>query len=242
MSLGTTELNHPQDIKKEIKEALDETFGPLLLQIAKMIKEMSESINSQQSVNEIIAAKINLVYSLQSEAQTKLTGLDSISEQFDKLDKNLAKFLQKSIQDTKNLQAQLENISKIPAIQVKPVSEEKKPVSEENLEEIPPFKPEEISKRDTKQLASNLDNEYISYLIEEFSKKEIYTTEALKLIEETRDKLLFERDEEVPYRAFGAKIFREILSIVKLEKDFRTISPMAAQDIKKHLINLRDHI
>lgn len=235
MSLGTTELNHPQDIKKEIKEALDETFGPLLLQIAKMIKEMSESINSQQSVNEIIAAKINLVYSLQSEAQTKLTGLDSISEQFDKLDKNLAKFLQKSIQDTKNLQAQLENISKIPAIQVKPVSEE-------NLEEIPPFKPEEISKKDTKQLASNLDNEYISYLIEEFSKKEIYTTEALKLIEETRDKLLFERDEEVPYRAFGAKIFREILSIVKLEKDFRTISPMAAQDIKKHLINLRDHI
>ena len=43
------QLNNSEDLKKEIKGALDDTFGPLLIQMAKMIKEISESVKSQQA-------------------------------------------------------------------------------------------------------------------------------------------------------------------------------------------------
>ena len=231
----STELNNSEFLKNEIKEALDETFGPLLVQIAKMIKDMSDSIKSQDSVNEILTAKLNLMYSLQTDLQTKLINFESISQQFEKLDKNLAKFLQKSTQDTKKLQEQIGLIHKEPIKQAQLIKEES------TGREIPVTYEESVY-QETPNLVSNLDTEYIKDLIAEFSRKEIYTTEALKIIEETRDKLLFEREDEVPYRAYGAKIFREILAIVKSEKDFRTISPMAADDIKKHLNNLLEHI
>ena len=229
------ELNNSESLKKEMKEALDESFGPLLLQIAKMIKEMSETIKSQQSVNEIITAKINLVYSLQSELQAKMIEFETLPDQFDKLDKNLAKFLQKSMQDTRKLQEQFNSLIKEPIIQYKP-SKEQIVVQEA------PKVTEHSVQADTSDLIANLDSSYIKDLIAEFAKKDVYTTEAIRMIENTRDKLLFERDDEVPYRANGAKIFREVLAIVKQEKDFRTISPMAAEDIKKRLSMLLEYI
>ena len=229
------ELNNSESLKKEMKEALDESFGPLLLQIAKMIKEMSETIKSQQSVNEIITAKINLVYSLQSELQAKMIKFETLPDQFDKLDKNLAKFLQKSMQDTRKLQEQFNSLIKEPIIQYKP-SKEQIVVQEA------PKVTEHSVQADTSDLIANLDSSYIKDLIAEFAKKDDYTTEAIRMIENTRDKLLFERDDEVPYRANGAKIFREVLAIVKQEKDFRTISPMAAEDIKKRLSMLLEYI
>jgi len=230
----STETNS-DSLKTEIKIALDETFGPLLLQIAKMIKEMSESIKSQQSVNDTFAAKLNLVYSLQTELQASMTNFTSIPDQFDKLDKNLAKFLQKSIQDSKKIQEQIDAISK------KQIPE--KIVTKEEIvqKEFTPFQVA-VQQKEIPDLVHNLDEEFLKDLLAEFSKKEIYTTEALRLVETTRDKLLFERDDEIPYRAFAAKIFREILAIVKQEKDFRTISPIAAEDIRKHITNLLNHI
>ena len=229
------ELNNSESLKKEMKEALDESFGPLLLQIAKMIKEMSETIKSQQSVNEIITAKINLVYSLQSELQAKMIEFETLPDQFDKLDKNLAKFLQKSMQDTRKLQEQFNSLIKEPIIQYKP-SKEQIVVQEA------PKVTEHSVQADTSDLIANLDSSNIKDLIAEFAKKDVYTTEAIRMIENTRDKLLFERDDEVPYRANGAKIFREVLAIVKQEKDFRSISPMAAEDIKKRLSMLLEYI
>ncbi len=229
------ELNNSELLKNEIKEALDETFGPLLLQIAKMIKEMSETMKSQQSVNDIFAAKLNLVYSLQTEIKTTLTNFSSLSDQFEKLDKNLARFLQKSVQDSKKIQEQIEAISKEPTAE-RPVLKEQAT----QKEKVPIH--DEAKQKEIPDLMQNLDKEYLKDLIAEFSKKEIYTTEALRLVENTRDKLLFERDDEIPYRAYAAKIFRETLAIVKQEKDFRTISPMAADDIRKHITNLLNHI
>lgn len=224
-----------EPVKKQIKEALDETFGPLLLQMAKNIKEISESVKSQLSFNEIMAAKVNMVYSLQTEANTKLTDLESISNQIDKLDKSLGKFFQKMMQDMKNIQTptKMTTVEQIetPSSKSEPIAQATAPKDLPNIS---------IGISTSKDLTK--DKQEISELIREFSKHEIYTTEALRLIEDMRDRLLFDRDDEVPYRAFAAKTFREILAIAKQEKDFRTISEMAATDIRKHLSYLLDHI
>ena len=234
----STEIDNAEFIKKEIRDALDQKFGPLLLQMAKMIKEISESAKSQNSVNEIVMAKLNLMYSLQTEMQKKLFDFDEISGQFDKLDKNLAKFLQKSVQDTQKIQEQIQSFGKVSKeVQIPSQKTDEVKISQENptLAEIVPFV-------EIPNLIADMDVEEIKSLIAEFSKKEIFTTEALRLIETTRDKLLFEREDEVPYRAFAAKIFREILAIIKQEKDFRTISNPAAQEVKKHLFYLQEHM
>ena len=232
----SSELNHSEDLKKEIKEALDGTFGPLMLQMAKMIKEISETVKSQLSFNEIMAAKINMVFSNQTEMQSKLVELDSINTTIEKLDMNLAKFLQKSMQDMKKLE---EKISSIPKQEIIVESITKK---EESVPEPAISSQYVIEQKRSTPIEGNHDTEYITYMISEFSKREIYSTEALRLIEDTRDKLLFERDDEVRYRAYAAKIFREILAIAKQEKDFSTLSSSAALDIKKHLTNLLEHI
>ena len=224
-----------ESFKKEIKSALDESFGPLLVQIAKMIKEMSDTVKNQKSSNDLLISKLDRMYFLQTEMQSKIANLANLPEQFEKLDKNLSKFLQKSIQDAKKIQEQIEEISKEAQTHVVPIQEET--TKTESLVEEPMQ-----TYQNTRDLMTTMDTEYLKDLLAEFSKKEIYTTEALRIIERTRDKLLFERDDEVPYRAFAAKIFREILAIVKQEKDFRTISPLAAQDIKKHIANLLEHI
>ena len=232
------EIDNAEFIKKEIRDALDQKFGQLLLQMAKMIKEISESAKSQNSANEIVMAKLNLMYSLQTEMQKKLFDFDEIAGQFDKLDKNLAKFLQKSVQDTQKIQEQIQSIGKVSKevqVQSQKIDEVKIPQESPTLAEIVPI-------LEIPNLIADMDVEEIKSLIAEFSKKEIFTTEALRLIETTRDKLLFEREDEVPYRAFAAKIFREILAIIKQEKDFRTISIPAAQEVKKHLFYLQEHM
>lgn len=223
-----------ETVKKQIKEALDETFGPLLLQMAKNIKEISESVKSQLSFNEIMAAKVNMLYTLQTESQTKLIDLESLSTQIEKLDKSLGKFFQKILQDMKNFQTP----SKITTVeQVETPTQTSEPIAQATT-------PKEfaISRGISTSKDLTSDKQAISELIREFSKHEIYTTEALRLIEDMRDKLLFDREDEVPYRAFAAKTFREVLAIAKQEKDFRTISEMAASDIRKHLSYLLDHI
>ena len=228
------QLNNSEDLKKEIKGALDDTFGPLLIQMAKMIKEISESVKSQQAVNEILTAKLNLMYSLQTEMQSKLVDFDSISQQVENLDKSLAKFLQKTMQDLKNIQTQ---IRIRPEIETKPAE-----IREEVVTKPFPDRIKTAPRPLSKETILDSDRQEIKNLIIEFSKKEIYTTDALRMIEDERDRLLFDREDEVPYRAFGAKVFREVLAICKQEKDFRTISEMAAEDIRKHLSFLLEHI
>jgi hypothetical protein len=229
--------------KNEINEALDEKVGPLLLKMAKMLKEANDSVKQFEIHHSIVNSRLEDIFNIQTEMNTKLSNLDQFSSNFEKLDRNLAKFLHKSLQDSKKLQEQIESIVKEQKVLIN-VKEEVSAkdeliVKEEILEKI--IEPSKEIK-EIKEIINEQDKEEIKNLIAEFSKKDIYSSEAIRLIEETRDKLLFEREDEVPYRAFAAKIFRELLAISKQEKDYRTISTQAANDIKKHLNYLLDHI
>lgn len=223
-----------EKLKKLIKETLDENFGPLLLKMAKMIRDMSDDLKSLENSNLTQNSNLEAIITNQENIKSNFNNFSLLLDQFDKLDKNLARFLQKSVQDSKKIQEQIEILGK--GIQSAP-----KLVEEPVPQEI--FKPQEnIKQVEITNLISDLDSQEIKNLIAEFSKRDIYTTEALRLIEETRDRLLFEREDEVPYRAFAAKIFREILGIIKQEKDFRLISAPAAQEVKKHLSYLQEHM
>lgn len=225
-----------QDLKKLVKESLDENFGPLLLRMAKMIRDMSDVMKTLENSNQTLNNKLESIIANQNDTKSNSKDLTLLLDQFDKLDKNLAKFLQKSIEDTKNIQKQIDSLEKEGKLSTK--IEVETPPSQQVIPEPTSY----IQPIEIPNLIANMDIQEIKNIIAEFSKKEIYTTEALRLIEETRDRLLFEREDEAPYRAFAAKIFREVLAIIKQEKDFRLISPSAAQEVKKRLSYLQEHM
>lgn len=234
------------EIIKIVGQAIEKS--PFIKQIVITLDEFKDSINKIE--NQTTEMNLNLLklMELQNSILTKqnqnqnTSNVDSekiifedMKVQFDKIDKSLIKFFQKFILDNKKLYEKLNTIEQDlskPSIVQPERSVVKSPVSKPS--KIPPLKRQVIEKEPLIDVSE--DKQIINDLKVFFKgEKLIYTTGAIKMVEDTRDKLLFDRETEAPYRAFAAKIFREILSIVKQERDFSSLSTAAISDVQHRL-------
>ena len=218
---------------KEINE-------PLYLLIMELTKKI---INLDRKVNKLL----EMQSAVNEDEKNPFTSLNhQLDKQFGNVDSLLGRYFQKFTRDNNRIFERLNDMQKsIDDINIPSISHQSETGQTKIDSKISP--PAKLQTRDfvkTVPVKENfsIDKNEINELRAFFSHRNIFTTGALKIIEETRDKLLFERDTEAPYRAFAAKIFREILSIVKSEKDFSTLSNQATQDIIHRIDLIQERI
>ena len=230
-----------KDQNKDIsKQELNEPLFLLFDNLSKKIDNLEEKINkiiSKQDQNRTVLPSSSPI------SQTDELG--DLRRLFENLDSLLVKYFQKFSRDNnklfdqisslqKNIEDLTQNIAQKPESVIKIVDKADKPKKVVEARDYVNSLPAEPN--------FNQDKGEVNSLILYFQKKNIFTTGAIKTVEDTRDKLLFERSSEAPYRGFAAKAFREILGIIKSEKDFSTLSLQASQDIIHQLELLYERV
>ncbi|MHA1991017.1 MAG: hypothetical protein ACXACX_06110 [Candidatus Hodarchaeales archaeon] len=289
-------------VKKELTTTLEETFGPLLLEIAKNLKTKTGTSNEEDSplMTEVIALKLQTQMlrnqmndisqnmglplpeqvtnqSFVPEASPKAQIDDqvirkvvqeeinqintTVLNEFQNIDKILARFFKKSVADNKQIMTILEGASSgQPPTQTK---QERRPVKATQVVRettIPASTPAKTTtpvsepsssyatSRSTqasfttsgKEFDSDIDR--IGTVIEYFNQGNINPKDAIYTIEQLRDAIITERSEEAPYRVTASKMTREIIFALTREKSRRVLTDGTSTHVIKQLEVFLDHV
>ncbi|MHA2366712.1 MAG: hypothetical protein ACXAC7_22355, partial [Candidatus Hodarchaeales archaeon] len=196
---------------------------------------------------------------------------NEIKTQFDKIDRTLGRFFQKSVTDSKEVKELLTALSESNR-QVKPTrAKVSTPTSYDTRTDQPqakspsykilpttdhtptsPIQDTRATSRSTPSYTAPAfsgeesdiakDKEATFNLTNVIKQGNISPRDALSKLERLRDTILFDRTSEAPYRGHAAKTLREALSIVKMERGSRILSEQASNDIIQLLEGLSERI